>query len=531
MMDLKASFSLLLPAVALGVGMAPAQLGAVDPGADHDHDGPGAAVNVLAPAAPIAEPVEQLRLRNGQIVWGWITEHDPDAITLQRLDNGGRATLAWGLLDPEQEQDLKLAFGYIDLTTQEIFVTASRIPLRTGDEIVGVITNRSPEYLEVKNARGIIQVSVANLAGTILQEQVAARDIYTRDELYELEARRFVTDLLAGGTVAAEAHFELGRYCERIFDFRRAFAHYLAIAEADPEFVHPDLEASLARAERRAEAQEQADLLDDIDRLRARDLYPAAVAQLELFPELYPESPLMEDLLELRASVLRDRERDMIAEVESRWHFWVRRLAREKAREDVYEVVVAWLEEGMSEDVAQKVTEDMQRYEADVAMERIRDLWGQRAARRSQRTAYGQGTWLLGRDGAMAGLEQEEEEQRASDPRSDERKKIEDRIERYLRNQQVAAAGSTDVDGADPQEFWEDWSANKRALWITAFYVEQSGDMVVTRATVRPCKECAGQGFNEIADMGGAGSGGPSSRLIQCPLCNGVSVTRRVSYR
>lgn len=495
------------------------------------NNGLESAPNLLAPPSLPTEPVAQLRLRDGRIVWGWVAEHDPDSVVIQRLSNGGRATLPWSHLDPTQEAELKELFGYVDLTAQEITVQASRIPLRTGEEIVALITSRSDQYLEVKNAGGILQIPVLNLAGTILSEQVPAREIYTRDELYELEARRFAPELLAGGPAAAEAHFELGRYSERIFDFRRALVHYSQIADADPTFEHPDLEASLARAERRAQAQEQADMLDEIDRLRARNLYPKAVELLERFPEVYPDSPLTEDLVDLRDSVLRDRERDMIAEVERRWHHWVRRVARDKASDDNYESVLAWMEEGMAEEVTEKVAEDLQRYEVGVSVERIRELWGQRAARRNQRATYGIGTWMLGREGARAGLEEESEETAGNDPRSEERQQIEERIQRYLRNQQVASAGGREEEGADPQEFWEQWSANGRAQWMVAFYAEQSGDMLVTRATVRPCRECGGTGVYEFASMGGGGSGNNSTRLMQCNQCHGVAVIRRVSYR
>ncbi|QDU69068.1 hypothetical protein [Engelhardtia mirabilis] len=487
--------------------------------------------NVLAPPAVPAEPVTQLRMRDGRIVWGWILEHDPDALTVQRLDHGGQVVLPWGYLDPRQEGELKDLFGYVDLSDQEVMVTASRIPLRTGEELVGMMTSRSDQYIEVKNANGLLQVPVTNLAGTILQEQVPARQIYTRDELYELEARRYASAILTGGSEAAKAHFELARYCERIFDFRRAHLHYMAIAEVDPTFEHPDLEASLARAARRAEAQEQADMLDEIDRLRARDLYPAAVELLGRFPQLYPDSPLTEDLIDLQKSVLRDRERDMVSEVEDRWHNAVLRVARDKGRETNYEAVLAWMEEGMTQEVVARVTEDLQRFETDVSPERIRELWGERAARRNKRATYGAGTWLLGREGARAGLETTEDDKSTTDPRSEERKKIEDRIQRYLRNQEVASAGGGAEEGKDPQLFWQNWTGASRAQWIVSFYAEQSGDMTVTRATVRPCRECGGVGYHEHANMGGSGSGNNSTRLIECPLCAGVAVTRRVSYR
>jgi len=153
------------------------------------------------------------------------------------------------------------------------------------------------------------------------------------------------------------------------------------------------------------------------------------------------------------------------------------------------------------------------------------------ASRRSKRATYGVGTWILGGDVARAKVAEEEAapEEKTSG-RSTERAKLEDRIERYMRNQSVTTADSG-REGEDPQEFWESWTGIGRAGWITAAYAEQSGEMTVVGATFRPCRECGGTGFYEVMNMGGTGSGNNSSRLFKCELCHGVAIIRRVSYR
>jgi hypothetical protein len=519
----------------LAAGPSPAARGVTAPG--QQDAGPGRA----APAAeePPADgeawpttPLQQLRLRDGGLLWGWIESHTSERVGFLRLDNGGRVQLPWSWLDPRQESELKTIFGYVDLTSQEPMVLAARVQTASGDEFVGVIQNRNDQYLELKSANGLLQLPLAQLRGTIVEELVPARQIYTRDELYDDQLSLHLPALSGPDVdpaVKAEAHFELARFCESVFDFRRALVHYQAIAEADPTFTHPDLAASLERAGRRAAAQEQADVLEEIDRLRGRQLYPAAVELMQRFATLYPDSPLTQDFVRLQASVIADRERDLLEQAELRWHYWVSKLARERAKDDQFESVLAWLEEGCSADVLAAVTADLTRYRADISETEVRELWNQRAATRLRRASYGVGTWLIGRDAARAGVEGEEEQAPASDPRSEERKQLEERIQRYLRNQQVAGAGGNrDSDSeADPQAYWEATGVASRHAWIVAHYVENSGDMRVTRAAIRPCRECGGTGFLEIVTAGD----GQGTRLFECPLCHGVAVVRRVSYR
>lgn len=485
-------------------------------------------------AALPADPVRQLRLVDGRILWGWIEEHSIDGLDVLRLDNGGRATLPWSMLDPAQRLELEQVFGYVDLNASEPTVLATRLRTLSGDEFVGLVLSETAESIEFKIANGILTIPRMQLAGPLIQEQVSAREVFTRDELYAREFEQYAAALVdeaVSGAEKAEMHFELARYCESILDFQRADWHYRAIAEADPEFDHPELAASLDRAARLALAQGQADELDEIDRLRLRDEFPEALARIERFLEVYPESPLETQVLEQRARVVRDRERDMLREAESRWHYWARRLAREQASNDSYEGTLTWIQEALSDEIVARVRADLLRYQDDVDEARVRDLWAARAARRDQRATYGVGTWLIGRDAAraevvaQAGAERESE----SDARSQERKELEERIQSYLKSQQLASTGGGrgGADAADPADFWEQWTALSRTQWILAYYAENSGDMRVTRAAVRPCRECGGTGVLEVSSAGPTGG----TRLNQCHLCSGVAVIRRVSYR
>ncbi|MHC4261682.1 MAG: hypothetical protein ACYSWX_04110 [Planctomycetota bacterium] len=492
--------------------------------------------STLAPALPVlpAEPVQQLRLRDGRILWGWIEEHSPEDLIVFRLDTGGRVRLPWVLLDPEQEQEFKQLFGYSALTDQELSILATRLRTVSGDEFVGIVMSETNDTIELKTVNGFLRVPRVQLAGPLLEELVPAREVYTRDELYERELDTFKEALVSELTPPAEKaemHWEMARFCEQIFDYRRADFHYRAIGEVDPTFDHPDLAGAMLRAASLSVAQEQADELELIDRLRLKDDFPECLVRLDRFGQLYPDSPLTEDVARLRAAVLRDRERQMLREVELRWHHWVGRLARERARSDDYESTLVWIQELMSDEVAALVTADMREYQSDADETRIRELWSQRDKRRSRRASYGVGTWILGRDNAVAEVlapDEEPDRDELTDARSAERKELEDRIQRYLKSQQLAASGRSNTQQAeDPSQFWSTWTGLSRTQWVIAYYAENMGDMQLTRATTRPCRECQGQGALEFSTA----SDGGGTRLLQCHMCHGVPVIRRVSYR
>jgi len=78
-----------------------------------------------------------LHLRDGRVQWGTIQSQDPEGFVFARLDNGGIARLSWGMLDPAQQRDLKLQFGYVDLTGDEYMIDADRIVTTDGPSSPG----------------------------------------------------------------------------------------------------------------------------------------------------------------------------------------------------------------------------------------------------------------------------------------------------------------------------------------------------------------------------------------------------------
>lgn len=474
------------------------------------------------------DQLEMLALRDGSILWGAIAEHAPSGLVVQRLDTGGILDLPFELLDPRIELELRTRFGYVDVIADEIFVSADRIPLVGGDELIGVIQHRSSGVLHVKQETGVVLLPAERIAGAITQLQVPARTLFTREELIEQERVRLLPGLESTGEARSAALFELGVFAERISDHRSAAEAYGAIPEAD-RGRFADFEASLARSRAKAEVQEQVDFMDDATHLARRGKFAEALASLAEFPNRFSRSPLMEDWGRTMRRVEQDRDRELTSFVSRRWFTWTARLTREGARLESFEQAREWVDEELPDAIADAVALECQGFLVGIDGMRVRAVFADRRRPSVRRASYGEGTWMLGRDDAVAGklVEKEEDEGPVSD-RDAERQALLERIDRYQRNTEAVSRGGSDAD-LDPEEAWTRMSLQNRSQWLTAYYAENGGDFDVSSVSLLPHRDCAGLGYREMLDANLAGES--RRRLILDPNCGGLGVTRRVSYR
>lgn len=493
-----------------------------------------------APAAdaPAAQTV-MLRLRSGEFLWGSIEDHEPERVHFRRLDTGGLVKLPWSFLDPAEEDELRLRFGYVDALAEEIMVSADRIQLTNGQELIGIIVGRTDDFLYVKRADSTVPVAKRLVTGATTIVQVPALDVYNKEELYQQRFLELQADLIQPGEAGARAHLELAEYAERLFDYAHAVHHYRQAQLTDASYQADYVDASIQRTSAKAELQEQIDLLAEIDLLRARKLYAKAIEALESFPALYPDSPLLEDWNALRERVRRYQDRDLREQVVRRWHYWSVELARRAVRElESFEACLAYCEEGFTEDLVARVTEDVSEIAPEIRADEVQRLWQEREGGRFRQATYSLGTWLLGEEKAKAGLAPEEEEEGTAEPEAGsaaaERKRLEERLRRYFQNQELARskqAGTTD-EQEEPEAFWSRWRSTSRAQWLLAYFVEFSGHFSLSKVLFANCRECGGTGARAVIYTGGAIAGATAGeRLVVCPTCHGFQVVRRLRYR
>jgi len=493
-----------------------------------------------AATAPQESETIMLELRSGDILWGQVVGHSPEHLRFQRLENGGVVQLPWSFLDPERDRAMRLAYGYIEAEGEELLVPAERFPVVDGEDVVGIVVGRDEEVIWIKRAGGTLPLPLRRLSGSSTRVQAPALEIYTRDELYQRRVAELGDALRATGAEGAEQHHALARFCEQILDFTNAALHLARAVELDPTWRPEEVVPALDRVRRKALHQEQWDYLKDADLLRARGHFAEAIRRLEIFPELYPDSPVLPDWERVQARALKGRERALREEVVRRWHYWVERHATAAARDFDYEQVIAYAESEFSADVLASVHEDLKKLAPEIEEGAVRALWETREKGRLRKASYGLGTWFLGEDQARAELESEGEgaEVARKTERDLAREELEERMRRYVEAQRAGSRAQQQSDEGDPAEGWRELSSSARVHWTVAYYAEHAGDMTVERVRFANCRECAGTGAKEVLYLAAgrnsksrAGAGASGLRLESCPTCHRIGVVRRIQYR
>ncbi len=486
----------------------------------------GAQAGEEAPAAAM------LRMRDGSIQWGTIANHDPEGITFVRIENAGQVHVPWSVLHPDQEKELKLKYGYVDLSSDEVMIQADRLVLVDGTEVIGLIIDRTPDTLVVKRAGTTAIVPKNRIGAASTTALVPALELFTKEELYNRE-------LANTNPNDPESNFKLGEYCERIFDFAHAAQHYKHAQELDAKFRPDDVRVAIVRAEEKAKAQDQIDYLSQVELLLARKKYDEALSRADAFKDKFPESLLIADAKRKHDRIVKARERDLVERVMYSWYAWAGRLAHQAALKMTLEQALAYLDEGMKRDILDKVTKDAQRISKDASSDNVRKMWLARHKVRWYHASYGLGTYLLGKEAALKGEQTDAPKQAPLNEKDKARADLQEKLNRYLQNQEMTRKAQSKQEQTDDREaIWKDMGTDGRTQWILAYYCENSGDMENSKKPMLDnCHECGGTGTREVVVSGSnvsksAAKGKDSSMgTIECPACHGLGRIRRISYR
>lgn len=491
---------------------------------------------VLAAASfqDAAPSVVMLHLRDGRVAWGTIQSHEPEGFTFARLDNGGVARLSWGMLDPVQEKELRLQFGYVDLTRDEVMVNADRIQTTDGTEFVGIILDRTPDAILVKTLGSTLAIRKDRIGAGSVPVRVPAREIYTKQELYD----QFVN---ASPPADAAGNYAAGEYCERIFDFARSVEHYRKAAELDPKYRASEVQIAIARATEKGKNQDQLDYLSDVDSDLRQRRYDKAFAKADAFAAKFPGSPLAGDAKKAKEHILKARDAYIASEVTRLWLLKAEKLAHKAALEMNLEQALAYATEQLPQDLVAGITKDLQKVSKDLTPDNVKEMWKNRKKVRYTRASYGLGTWLLGKDGALKGEDEDDKKAKEKAPESElgkERAEFERKLKLFLKNQEMARKSqSTDEKKEDRDAFWRDYGALSKEQWLLAYFVENSGLFeLAKKPTLDNCPDCGGKGVREV-DVVGANVAksmtgkGQNSTNAECPVCHGIGRIRRVSFR
>ena len=494
-------------------------------------------------AASAASSVMLLKLADGAALWGRIAGHDSERLAFQRIDNGGIVRLPWKQLDPAQSGELLERFGYVDHSGEELTVDAERIQLDDGSEVVGRIVSRTEDTLFIKTSARLVPIPKKRILGAVTSVVVPALDVFTREELYRTEAEKL-------DPKSAQSQFELARTCERFLDFTHALEHYRAARDIDPTIEGGALDPTIARVETKAKNQEQLDYLYQVDSMRARGQFDKALTALETFLQKWPDSTLKTEVERKKKQVEKSRLVAIKELVGTLYYRWADRLTTNQARVEgaTLEASLTWIEDKFKEDLLAAVTKDLQRAVGQsVTPEEVKKHWDERKRGRFRRASYGQGTWLLGEAAALKEYGEQKPKDAEEKPKTGaeaERAKLEDKIRRYLANQQIVAkkkqAQGKEGEESEEEAFWRTWTSFNRAQWLLAHFAENGGELRIVKEELSNCPDCGGTGTRDVIHTGnarsnpqGQGAGGANSAgmvVVDCPTCHRIGRIRRVLY-
>jgi tetratricopeptide (TPR) repeat protein len=484
-----------------------------------------------------APEVLMLELRDGAFRFGTIQSHDPEGFVFVRLDNGGSAHLSWSMLDPRQADELRRRFGYVDLQSEEVTMIADKLTTVDGKEVIGLILDRTPNELLIKQAGSTITLAKDRIAGAAVPIEVPVRSIYTREELYARE-------LAAVPGTDAASNYEIARYCEKVLDFAHAAEHYQKVVKLDPNFHADDLQAALARTAEKAKNSEQLEYLSDVDTLVARRQYDEALARADAFAERFPGSPFVNESKKKHERVLKARDAFLADFVRVHFHECVGRLARNASTKMTYEQTIGYLEATLKTELLAAVTKDVQALTKQLDADAVHKLFAARDRKklRWERASYGMGTWLLGKERALKGEQPTDPKDAAAKAPTDNDKKraaLNEQIKRFLQNREMVAKSKSDGEQTEDREaFWREFSSAGRSQWILAYFAEYGGEFDVSpKPLFDNCRECGGTGVRIISLAGAnvAQTQGNKPTATEekknCEACHGLGRVRRISYR
>lgn len=496
----------------------------------------------FAPLAPAraqdsAPEVLMLQLRDGAFRFGTISATDPDGFSFTRLDNGGVARLSWSMLDPKQSDELRRHFGYVDVASEEVTMIADKLSMVDGKELIGLILDRLPNELLIKQAGTTITLPKDRIAGASVPVEVPVRLIYTRDELYARE-------LAAVPGTDAAANYEIARYCEKVLDFARAAEHYKKVVALDPSFKADDLQAALTRTAEKAKNGEQLEYLSDVDALMARRQYDEALARADAFAERFPGSPFLNEAKKKHERVLKSRDTFLADYVRVLFIQTASRLARSASTKFTYEQTIGYLESAMRTELLAAVAKSVQSVTKQLDADAVHKLFNARDKKklRWERASYGMGTWLLGKERALKGEQPDDPKDAAAKPQTDTDKKraaLNEMMQQFLKNREMVAKSKSDGEQSEDREkFWREFSSASRAQWILAYFCEYGGEFEVSpKPLFDNCRECGGLGVRVIALAGGnvaqtqGNKPAGTEAKVNCEACHGLGRVRRISYR
>lgn len=495
-----------------------------------------------------------LRLKDGRVLLGAVTEPDEDGFTFRRFDNGGSFRVSWSDVNPLDAKRLRVDFGFENLASEAVLVDAFQVTLRDGRQILAHTIDKSdPQRWFVKSFADPGDAIAPSRIREALKVRVPANEVYTLDQIYaakvaEIGAAKLETDKIE--------NLRLARLLETVLDYENAQKHYLKVRALDSEYAAREIATALARLPEKIKLREQDLQLAGIAQASRRGRFDEALALCADFLTKWPSSPKKAEL---------DRRQQLVESARATWarnrvtQLWYKAaedLADEAAKEKKLSLDGARdLALGrLTDQILARVTKEVQadkdgkawaKATADDVRAAFASRHGERTPlRREQRVSYSEGTFVLGKGTAAKGIakieerlarEKEREARKREQQQREQQQQQQNPRQRNQNQQNQVQIDPASLPQPPTEEEW--WAKNAsrtdKKNFLLATYAERGGDLQVIGVDFSLCPRCRGTGSEVMEGFQARTRDGRLTVIdvpIVCRRCAGIGFDRVVKF-
>jgi hypothetical protein len=473
-------------------------------------------------------PAEIVRLNDGTLVHGEIVEFDEAVgVIVERTDTGGRLALRWEHLPATEVRRIKAARGFTGEEVEPFLVGVVHLVMRNGTTETGILVDDGRRDVYTLRRRHGMDSFPRQYVSSVESGRVEGLAVYGPEELYSVVLAEH------GVPVGAPEHLAVAVACEGAGLYENAREHYAAVQQLDPA-LKPELIATrLQRVDIKIEDREETAFLDGIRNRLFKNQFDEALDLVQEFRALYPASRQLGDLAVLEGDIGRGRREHYGRKIVSDYFSFLGKSLGELARNDGMTLGAALelLDGSVHDEIVDRLATAYR-----MTPEGIGQMWTARRGGSVRTSSYGTGTFILGKTKALdwVGSKPSGEAGAGEEPAEEEleedlQKRIEDvlkkRAEEAKKRREQSSSGQELSEGITPDEWWERSSTDERVRWMTAYFAESSGHLLVLRAKPRNCRTCEAVGLIEVQNEKG------EVEAQTCPVCKGLKYERLVNFR
>ncbi|MDI6787008.1 MAG: hypothetical protein QME51_01385 [Planctomycetota bacterium] len=418
-----------------------------------------------------------VQLKNGSYLSGEIVSFDEMGLEFKSWHNNGILYLKWHHLADSETIRLKniLAISFTIEGNNEIY--ASRIYLKNGQILEGVISEKDENTIKIKTINGLKNV----VTGDILKTEnfyTEPLKIYKPQELYLEKSKTLDSE-------KASDNFELAEYCRNYLKlYDKAKEHYAKAAQLSSSFrdkanerisamTDEILFQKVAEIEKLIEnkdkksLEEAKNVLLDIKKMEKTKYRDKAITELE------KKITEAENLLASRVQT--DLNKKILAQYYSNLKASIKKICSQGLS---YQSTISYVNNMVYKQVVEKLSKDNKLSEKEI-LSIIEDKSQEKLQHLPKREiSYGEGSWLVN-----TGVSSQ------SSITPEEFARYEKRTKLVAEAREKAAQKGELI---TPDVWWDKTTDSQREIFIEALFIETYWQVIEKKE--KPCSSCSGEG-------------------------------------